>query len=178
VSNDQTIFIRDTLPSEMDAVLALTLAAYAQYEPLLPPSLWDAYRANIIETITAPDPVERIVAERDGVLIGSVLLYPPQAAAYAGQADAPVLPEIRLLAVPPAARGQGVAKALMAECLQRAQQMEAPAISLHTFDMMDVAMRMYERMGFVREPATDFFPAEGVVIKGYRLDLPAPGSEA
>ena len=33
-------------------------------------------------------------------------------------------------------------------------------------------MQMYERMGFVREPATDFSPAEGVLIKGYRLDLP------
>jgi hypothetical protein len=44
--------------------------------------------------------------------------------------------------------------------------------------MMDVAMRMYERVGFVREPATDFSQAEGVVIKGYRLDLPVPGREA
>jgi GNAT superfamily N-acetyltransferase len=178
VSNDQTLFIRDALPAEMDTVLALTLAAYVQYEPLLPPSLWDAYRTNIIETITAPDPVERIVAERDGALMGSVLLYPPKAPAYAGPVDAPSLPEIRLLAVPPAARGQGVAKALMAECLRRARQMGAQAIGLHTFDMMDVAMRMYERMGFVREPAMDFFPAEGVVIKGYRLDLPAPGTWA
>ncbi len=32
---------------------------------------------------------------------------------------------------------------------------------------------MRERMGFVREPATDFSPAKGVVMKGYRLDLRA-----
>ena len=37
--------------------------------------------------------------------------------------------------------------------------------------MMSVAMRMYEQMGFVRLPALDFRPAEGIVIKGYRIDL-------
>jgi GNAT superfamily N-acetyltransferase len=177
VSNDQTLAIRDAVPGEIEAVLALTLDAYAQYVPLMPAILWEGYRANIIETISTPDPVERIVAERAGTLVGSVLLLPPQAAAYADHADAPALPEIRLLAVPPAERGQGVARALMAECLRRASQAGARAIGLHTFDLMEVAMAMYERMGFVREPATDFFPAEGVVIKGYRLDLPAAGSE-
>jgi ribosomal protein S18 acetylase RimI-like enzyme len=177
MSNDQTLAIRDALPAELDAVLALTIDAYVQYEPLLPPAIWDGYRANIVETITAPDPVERIVAERAGTLVGSVLLYPPQAAAYTSYADAPALPEIRLLAVPPAARGQGVAKALMDECLRRAQQMGAQAISLHTTDMMEVAKSMYERMGFVREPATDFVPAEGVLIKGYRLDLSMANKE-
>jgi hypothetical protein len=39
--------------------------------------------------------------------------------------------------------------------------------------MMQVAMQMYERMGFVRTPETDFHPAPGVIIKGYRLDLTA-----
>jgi hypothetical protein len=38
-------------------------------------------------------------------------------------------------------------------------------------DMMRAAVRMYERMGFVRAPDLDFTPAEGVLVKGYRLDL-------
>ena len=42
--------------------------------------------------------------------------------------------------------------------------------------MMNVAMRMYEAMGFVRVPALDFHPAEGIVVKGYRIDLNRPAS--
>jgi hypothetical protein len=36
---------------------------------------------------------------------------------------------------------------------------------------MDVAMRLYERMGFVRAPELDFRPAPQVTVKGYRLAL-------
>jgi GNAT superfamily N-acetyltransferase len=83
------------------------------------------------------------------------------------------LPEIRLLAVPPKMRGQGIGAALMKECVRRARQVGVSALSLHTADMMQVAMQMYERMGFVRTPETDFHPAPEVVIKGYLLDLSA-----
>jgi hypothetical protein len=38
-------------------------------------------------------------------------------------------------------------------------------------DMMRAAMRMYERMGFVRVPDLDFSPAQGLLVKGYRMDL-------
>jgi len=47
----------------------------------------------------------------------------------------------------------------------------APALTLHTHEIMAVAMRMYERMGFVRAPELDFHPAPDVTIKGYRRDL-------
>jgi hypothetical protein len=36
---------------------------------------------------------------------------------------------------------------------------------------MDIARRMYERMGFVRVPEFDFHPAPGIVVMAYRLDL-------
>ena len=43
----------------------------------------------------------------------------------------------------------------------------------HTTDIMRAAVRMYERLGYVRTPEHDFSPAAGVLIKGYRLDLRA-----
>jgi hypothetical protein len=36
---------------------------------------------------------------------------------------------------------------------------------------MQVAMRLYERMGFARAPDLDFSPAPGITVKGYRLPL-------
>jgi hypothetical protein len=41
--------------------------------------------------------------------------------------------------------------------------------------MMQVAMRMYERMGFVRAPALDFHPDPSIIVKAYRLDLHSRG---
>ncbi len=45
------------------------------------------------------------------------------------------------------------------------------SLTLHTTEIMQTAMRLYERMGFVRAPELDFQPAPDVIIKGYRLDL-------
>jgi hypothetical protein len=42
--------------------------------------------------------------------------------------------------------------------------------------MMQAAMRLYVRMGFVRAPELDFHPAPGLTIKGYRLNLGSPAS--
>jgi len=41
--------------------------------------------------------------------------------------------------------------------------------------MMRVAMRMYERMGFVRAPDLDFHPDPSVAVKAYRLELNRAG---
>jgi hypothetical protein len=38
---------------------------------------------------------------------------------------------------------------------------------------MQAALRLYERLGFVRAPELDFRPAPGVTVKGYRVDLGA-----
>ena len=47
----------------------------------------------------------------------------------------------------------------------------ATVLTLHTIEIMEAAMRLYERLGFVRAPELDFQPAPGVIIKGYRLGL-------
>jgi ribosomal protein S18 acetylase RimI-like enzyme len=56
----------------------------------------------------------------------------------------------------------------MKECERRARDAGAKAIGLHTMEVMQDAIRMYERLGFVRTPETDFRPGEGVVVLGYR----------
>ncbi len=67
--------------------------------------------------------------------------------------------------------GRGVGAALTRECLRRAQQAGATAVTLHTTDMMRVAQGMYVRMGFERAPEIDFQPAPGITIKGYRFEF-------
>jgi len=181
--------IRDAAPDEDDALLALTLAAYDEYAAAFPPAFWTGYRRNIVEQFDGAIAAQRIVAERDGMLLGSVLLFPPappaegkatgsspegqstDSLADGDETGIPAAPEVRLLAVAPAARGQGVGAALLAECVRRAKAVGATALGLHSMEVMTVAIRMYERFGFVRDPRTDFRPVPEVLVKGYRLDL-------
>jgi GNAT superfamily N-acetyltransferase len=59
----------------------------------------------------------------------------------------------------------------MEECIRRARGGGAATLTLHTTDMMRVAMGLYERMGFARAVELDFTPAPGAVVKGYRLRI-------
>lgn len=168
------VTIRDGRLDDRPAVEAVTLAAYEQYAAVLPPPLWSAYRQNIVATLAAAAPATLIVAEAAGAVVGSVLLQPagsvmtePGSAGETRLAE----PELRLLAVGPAGRGRGVGRRLMDECIRRSRAAGAPALTLHTTDMMRVAMGLYERMGFTRAVELDFTPAPGVVVKGYRLAL-------
>jgi GNAT superfamily N-acetyltransferase len=151
----------------------VTLAAYKEYASRMPVRLWQAYRRNIVEALADPAPAEQIVAEEDGTIVGAVLLYPAQTVAGGapGAPTARTAPEVRLLAVTPRARGRGVGAALMDECVRRARGAGAAAITLHTADLMEAAMRLYARMGFVRAAELDFNPAPGLTIKGFRLAL-------
>ena len=144
--------IRDASASDRGVVEAVTLAAYQQYAALMP-ALWDGYRQNILATLAAAQPDAQIVAEEDGRIVGSVLLYPAGTviARPGGGLITLASPEVRLLAVAPAARGRGVGVALMHECLRRARQSGATALTLHTTEIMEAAMRLYERLGFRRQ---------------------------
>ena len=164
--------VRGARAGDRAAIQDVTLSAYQQYASVIP-ALWDAYRENILATLGAADPQTQIVAEKDERIVGAVLLFPAGATiARAGGGTTTLrLPEVRLLAVAPSARSQGVGAILMGECARRARESGAGAITLHTTDMMQAAMRLYARLGFQRAPELDFTPAPGVNVKGYRLDL-------
>ncbi len=164
--------IRDARAEDRDAALKVTLSAFQQYADVLPPPRWEGYHENILTTLSEDvPPAMQIVAEKEGIIVGSVLLYPPGAAFSTPEEGNLTCPEARLLAVAPEARGLGIGTALMQECIRRARSLGASCLNLHTTDMMQVAMRMYERMGFVRAPELDFHPDPSITVKGYRLNL-------
>ncbi|MBI3805209.1 MAG: GNAT family N-acetyltransferase [Nitrospirae bacterium] len=164
--------VRDAEEADRDGIREVTLSAYQEYSAQMPEH-WESYRQGILGTLADVQPAEQIVAEAAGAIVGAVLLYP--AGSVFSPPNSPpmtrVSPEVRLLAVAPAARGRGVAAALMKECIRRARRSGAAALTLHTTDMMRVAMEMYERIGFVRAPALDFYPSADLIVKGYRLNL-------
>ncbi len=166
-----SLHILDARDDERETIRDVTLAAYEQYAAVMPRPFWEEYRRQLLTTLDEEGSVERIIAEHEGTVIGSVLLYPPLANAYTRVQVSVCWPEVRLLAVAPGARGRGVGTALMDECERRARRAGATMLGLHTMDMMQEARRLYERRGFIRAPELDFHPAKGVLVKGYRRSL-------
>lgn len=171
------LHLRDPREGDAEAVREVTMAAFREYAAHMPVH-WEGYREAILATLANVTPAEQVVAEREGVIVGSVLLYP--AGAVFSPPNRPPMtlacPEMRLLAVAPAARGAGIGAALVSECIRRARRSGSRALTLHTSDVMQAAMRMYERMGFVRDPELDFRLSEAVTVKGYRFNLDLPTS--
>jgi GNAT superfamily N-acetyltransferase len=168
---DRSFVVRDARPEDRDAIRDLTMAAYAEYADIMDPEAWSGLSGAVSAALASNDPMERIVADDDGTLIGSVLLYPAAARAYGDLATEASSPELRLLAVSREARGRGVGRALVDECIRRARRSGAKALGLHTSKSMAAAMQLYQRMGFSRAPEFDFQPPGAEVVWGYRLEL-------
>jgi len=161
--------IRPVRPAEFDALGELTVAAYRlvsgegphldQYYHLLRNV---ARRASTSRVMVAADP--------GGVLLGGVTYVSGPADPYSedlreGEAG------IRMLAVDPAMQGHGVGRALVEWCVERARLDGRRRMMLHTTESMPAAVRLYERMGFLRAPDRDFSPVPGVDLIAYLFEL-------
>jgi predicted N-acetyltransferase YhbS len=157
--------VRNAEPSEFQAILELTLRAYAEFESEAPPGFWPQYMHNITEALLNDMEGERIIALLDDKLVGSVLVYDKSAESE--------YPKIRLLAVDPDLRRSGVAGALMKECENRLAARNHNKIILHTTSLMKTARAMYERHGYQRHPQIDFEPVKDFIVWGFTKDLKA-----
>ena len=169
-TNQEPSNVRDAGVEDLDQVSLLIRDAYQEYQANFSPEVWERYARDIMDVRSRLDTSELIVAENSGRLVGAVTLYPNTSPSDQGGWPAGWT-GIRLLAVHPDARGMGVARVLMDECLRCSRLLSATALGLHTTELMGIARGMYERMGFVRVPEYDFQAGPEVVVLGYRLDL-------
>jgi GNAT superfamily N-acetyltransferase len=76
----------------------------------------------------------------------------------------------RLLAVAPEAQGLGVGKALSVYCIGQARELNVEQIIIHSTHAMQVAWKMYEKLGFEPFPEIDF-DQSGLAVFGFRKRL-------
>jgi ribosomal protein S18 acetylase RimI-like enzyme len=138
------MIIRDYRSSDDEEVRRLALAAYAEFSGQY--SNWPAMASALFRMPEIAETSEIILAENEGRIVGALGYVPPGS-------PKPVYfnenwPVIRMLAVDPKCRRQGIGAALTTECLRRAMRDGALAIALHTSPIMAAALSLYERMGF------------------------------
>jgi DNA-binding MarR family transcriptional regulator/GNAT superfamily N-acetyltransferase len=103
------------------------------------------------------------IAEKDGEIVGSVFLVRKSAS----------VAKLRMLLVEPHARGLGLGKRLVDECIRFARQAGYKKITLWTQSELDAARTLYQRAGFhcVGRRTHDSFGKKGLVAETWELPL-------
>jgi ribosomal protein S18 acetylase RimI-like enzyme len=170
-STEKPFHIRDASADELDAISKLTLAVYEQYATIMTPPAWEGLKGSVMNGLATTAPVERIVAEQNGELVGSVMPFPAAVNVYGNLTGQAAISELRLLAVTPPARGRGIGRALVEECIERMHKAGEKELGIHTSISMQAAIHLYESMGFTRFPTDDFQPEGAELVTAYRLPL-------
>ncbi len=134
---------------------------------------WDnSYEALIAEITAAflknfkPDRERCWVAERAGVIVGSVFVVEAS----------PSLAKLRLLYVEPTARGSGLGRRLVDECIAFARASGYERLELWTNDILIAARRIYQAAGFqLIEEAPHHSFGQDLIGQTWSLDLKARG---
>jgi GNAT superfamily N-acetyltransferase len=160
--------IRLARVDELEAVGDLTADAY-----LADRSVREEYLPELRDAKARAAAGDLLVALREETseLVGTASLFTwkagPRWAEGASEGDA----VIRMLAVTPGARREGLGRALTLECVRRAREAGCRRLILLTGVSMTAARALYAGLGFRRDPQGDAEPLPGVHLVAYWLPL-------
>lgn len=135
------ITIRPIEPLDNPSIAKIIRNALEEFKANKPGTVYfDAETDNLYHTFKAQHSAY-FIAEQDGILLGGAGIYPTKN-----------LPkktcELVKLYLSPAARGKGIGKLLINECFKKALQLGYNKIYLETMPELNIAVPLYEKMGF------------------------------
>ena len=166
MSGADPVEIRRAEPRHYERIGQLTEAAYLA---LWPDGL-GGYDVVIHAVADRARHDEVWVALIDDRVVGS-LTYVADSRSPSAQWDDREAVGFRMLAVDVAHWGSGVGRALVDAVLDRARADGHPRVRIHSHELMATARGMYERIGFVRDPAMDFTDDDEESVIGFVLHL-------
>ena len=146
--------VRDAVPADYPAIREVLIAAYRQYADLISLDIFSPYLADVLDLDKHARYGRLIVVEVDGWVCAFGAFYPDTTVQDVG--FPPGWAGGRALAVHPAARSHGVARALIATCERLARETGAPVFAFHTASFMTGAIALYDGLGYRRAPEFDF----------------------
>ena len=166
------MLVRHAHEDEYGAVGELTVAGYdADGYLLLPDGTYDhGYAGWLGDAASRGRDGDLLVAVDGDELVGTCTWCPP-GSPYRDLATHDHQGEFRTLSVAPAARRRGVARLLVHDCVRRAREAGLTELLLCSLPEMKPAHGLYASFGFVRRPDLDWYPAAGLVLWGFSLDL-------
>jgi ribosomal protein S18 acetylase RimI-like enzyme len=130
---------------------------------------WEEYFLRLADVASRDVQAPVLVAIENGRILGSLTLELEERISMSHGPLSPGHAHVRMLGVDPAARGRGVGRALMDAAIEISKAQGKTMLTLNTTQQMTGAQRLYESMGFTREP--DEVMPDGFVLLAYSLPL-------
>lgn len=151
------VTIENLQDHEKDQVGRLLVESYSEYKDRYQKlEDWEEYAKDLAASVHSSLVDRILVAKADNEILGTLQLYSNSEMAYNDPALGITSPIIRMLAVSPTARGKGIAQALIQECIHYSRDLGASHLYLHSGEMMSKAIRLYEWLGFKRDPSKEY----------------------
>jgi GNAT superfamily N-acetyltransferase len=149
---------------------AIVLRAYTALPGHVPEADYERELADLAARAAAPETSVLAAFDDAGAPLGCVT--------YVASSTSPLAEMLeddeagfRMLGVDPDVQRAGAGRALVVACIDRARLDGRSALCLHSTTWMTAAHRLYESLGFRRDPARDWVPVPHVQLLGYRLEL-------
>ncbi len=173
--NNTTYITRNAKPEEFGDVGKLMTMVYSALEGFPKENEQPEYYHKLenVGDLTKNPGTEILVAVSPGGRIAGAVVFFRNMQYYGSGGTATAEKNacgFRLLAVDPAARGQGIGKLLTRQCIAKARAIKADQLIIHSTAAMQTAWKMYEGLGFMRSGDLDFIQGD-LPVYGMRLNL-------
>ena len=172
---EKEFLVRNAESQEFEEIGKLMVNVYSRLEGFPKeseqPKYYDMLK-NIGELTKNPCTELLVAVNKIGKVVGAVVYFSDMK--YYGSGGTAIKETnasgFRLLAVDHSARGKGVGKILTVACIDKARNHKNKQVVIHTTKAMQIAWKMYEKLGFKRSEDLDFMQEE-LPIFGFRLIL-------